>query len=297
MANNGRVRQLDRKQAKQKSKKAAAKLPRIPSSFQLLRQTFSFLWQNWQVLTGIALVYSIINVIFAGNLLGSLNDSLNTIRQHQGVSNALNGYGSLLSNSSGGSQTSSVAQSLLLIFESLVIIWAIRHLLTGQKIRVKQAYYQSMTPLVPFLLIVLVIVLQLLPLTIGSAILAVILSGTFGSGGALTLVFVVLAALLAAWTIYMTSASIFSIYIVTLPDMQPRQALRSAKNLVKFRRWIILRRLFFLPVFLLLSIGIITTLLILLVPFLVVPLFFILLMLSILFVHTYLYCLYRGLIS
>ena len=85
MANNGRVRQLDRKQAKQKSKKAAAKLPRIPSSFQLLRQTFSFLWQNWQVLTGIALVYSIINVIFAGNLLGSLNDSLNTIRQHQGV--------------------------------------------------------------------------------------------------------------------------------------------------------------------------------------------------------------------
>jgi hypothetical protein len=187
--------------------------------------------------------------------------------------------------------------SVLLVLESLVIIWALRQLLAGQKISVKQAYYHSMAPLVPFLLVILMIIIQLLPLTLGSALLALILSSTVTDSGLLTFIFVIIFIPLAAWTLYMVSASIFGLYIVTLPDMQPRQALRSAKNLVRFRRWVLLRRLLFLPVFILLVLGVISVPLILLMPFLVVPAFFILLMATILFAHTYLYSLYRGLIG
>ncbi len=294
---NGRVRQLSKKDAKLKAKKEAGKQPPIPGSFRLVAQVFEAMKTNWKVLGGIVLVYAILNAVFASNLLSDLNTSVNNIQHTHNLSAAFNGYGSLLGGSSGGSQTGSITQSVLLVLESLVIIWALRQLLASQKIGVKQAYYHSMTPLVPFLLVIAMIIVQLLPLTLGSALLALILSSTVSSGSLVTLIFGIFFVALACWTLYMVSASIFGLYIVTLPDMQPRQALRSAKNLVHFRRWIVLRRLLFLPIFILLVLGLVTVPLIVVASFLVVPVFFVLLMLTVLFAHTYLYSLYRGLIA
>jgi hypothetical protein len=108
-----------------------------------------------------------------------------------------------------------------------------------------------------------------------------------------SLVFVVL----AFWSIYMICSSIFALYIVTLPNMKPREALRSAKNLVHFRRWQVVRRLLFLPLFIIAAIGIIVVPLILYAKFLVVPAFFILSMLCIMYAHAYLYSLYKGLLE
>jgi len=292
-----RTRPLSKKLAKEKAKKAAAAQAPIPSSFKLLGEVFSALRREWKVLGGIVLVYLALNLIFASGLLSNFSASISTARQSHHFSDALNGYGSLLGGSSGGAQSTSLAQSVLLVLESLVIIWALRHLLAGERIWVKQAYYQSMTPLVPFILVLAMILVQLLPITLGAAVLAIILSSAFGAGSLLSIIFILILAGLAAWSIYMISGSIFGLYIVTLPDMQPRQALRSAKNLVHFRRWPLLRRLLFLPFFLVVAMGLITVPLILILPFLVVPLFFLLVMVGILFVHTYLYCLYRGLIA
>jgi hypothetical protein len=102
---------------------------------------------------------------------------------------------------------------------------------------------------------------------------------------------------LAAWSIYMVSASVFALYIVTLPDMTPRPALRAARDLVRFRRWTVIRRVFFLPLFLLLLLGVIIIPLILYAQAIVPIVFFMLSMLSILFIHTYLYTLYRELLQ
>jgi hypothetical protein len=66
---------------------------------------------------------------------------------------------------------------------------------------------------------------------------------------------------------------------------------------VHFRRWHVVRRLLFLPLSLIIFIGIFIVPLILLAKFLVVPTFFTLSMLSILYAHTYLYTLYKGLLE
>ena len=289
---SSRVRPLTKKQAKQ----AAAKQRPVPSSFKLLKQTYIVLLENWRVLGGIVLVYLALNVVFASGLFGGFSNAISTARQTHSFSDALNGYSSLLGGSAGSSQGSSTAESLLFVFESLVIIWALRQLLAGQKIGVKQAFYHSMAPLVQFLLVIMVIIIQVLPLALGAALLSAILTGGVVSP-ILAILAIAIFGLLAAWSIYMVSGSILGIYIATLPDMQPRQALRSAKKLVHFRRWRLLRRLFFLPLFILVALGIITVPLILLLPFLVAPAFFVLLMVTILFAHTYLYSLYRELIG
>jgi hypothetical protein len=57
------------------------------------------------------------------------------------------------------------------------------------------------------------------------------------------------------------------------------------------------RKILFLPFFIVLAMGLVIVPLILYAKFLVSPVFFILSMLSILFVHTYLYTLYKGLLE
>jgi hypothetical protein len=95
----------------------------------------------------------------------------------------------------------------------------------------------------------------------------------------------------------MICASVFAAYIVTLPDMMPRQALRSARDLVRYRRLLVIRRLLFMPVFIFLVLGIVMTPLILWLSFIVPAVFLCLTALAVLFAHTYLYSLYRGLLE
>ena len=259
--------------------------------------------QHWKPLGGVVVVYLVLNIIFASgisNISSAFSDIKTNLDQSggHGLWHAAGGFAGLVGSAgASGSATGSSLQSVLFIIESLVIIWALRHLLSGQSISVKLAYYRAMTPLIPFLLVVFVIIIQLLPVTIGGVVLSAVASSVFTDSGLITAFTTVAFLLLAAWSLYMVSASVFGLYIVTLPEMQPRQALRSAKDLVRFRRLAVIRRVFFLPVFILAAMGIIIVPLIVWVPFLVPTIFYILSMLAILFVHTYLYSLYRGLLA
>ncbi len=296
-----RTRKLTRGQKKTLAKKEARKRSKLPGSFRLTWQVFGILRAYWKILGGIVLVYLILNIIFASGISGlgaNVAEIKANLENGDRFWNALGGFSSLVGSAgASSSQTASILQSVLIILESLVIIWALRQLLAGNKVGIKQAYYQSMSPLVPFLLVIAVIFIQLLPLTFGAPVIGTILSTVLNAGALLTMLFIIIFAVLALWSFYMISSSIFALYIVTLPDMQPRQALRSAKNLVKYRRWALMRRVAFLPIFILVAMAIIVVPLILSVSFLVAPVFYLLSMVTILFVHTYLYSLYRSLLE
>ena len=298
-----RVRKLNRKQARTKAKIEARQRTKLPGSFKLTWQVVDVMRRFWKPLGGIVLVYLVLNIIFASGLSGlsgsvqDIKDNLHNHGTNSRLLSAVGGFGSLVGSAgASGSQGGSVLQSILIVLESLVIIWALRHLLAGNKIGVKEGYYHSMYPLIPFLLVIFVIILQLLPITLGAVAMGVILTSVFNSSAIVTILFSLLFAVLAAWSVYMLSSSVFALYIVTLPDMQPRQALRSAKNLVRFRRWTIMRKLVFLPLFIVVVMAAIIVPLILLVTVLVTPVFYLLSMLAILFIHSYLYSLYRGLL-
>jgi hypothetical protein len=302
-ATAGRTRKLTKKQAKGKVKKQVKARKALPGSFKLTAQVFGALAKYWKPLGGIVLVYLLLNIVFASGIsnvssaFDSIKINLNASGSY-GLGHAASGFASLVGSAgASGSSTGSALQSVLFVLESLVIIWALRHLLSGQMVSVKQAYYKAMTPLIPFLLVILVIIIQLLPVTIGATVLAAIATSVFAGSSAATVISVIAFVLLAAWSIYMVSASTFALYIVTLPDMQPRQALRSAKELVKFRRLAVIRKVFFLPLLVLVVMGVVIVPLILYASAFVPAVFYVLSMLAILFVHTYLYSLYRGLIE
>lgn len=299
----GRVRKLTKKQAMGKAKKAVKTRQPLPGSFKLAWQVVKILKQHLRPLGGIVLVYLILNIIFASGIsnVSSAFDSIKTnlnASNSSGLWHAAGGFASLVGSSgASGSSAGSALQSALFVLESLVIIWALRHLMSGQAVSVKLAYYRSMMPLVPFLLVIAVIIIQLLPVTIGATVLAAIATSVFTGSGAATAFSVIALIGLAIWSLYMVSASIFGLYIVTLPDMQPRQALRSANDLVHFRRLIVIRKVLFLPLLILVAMGVVIVPLILYASAVVPAVFFVLSMVSILFIHTYLYSLYRGMLE
>jgi hypothetical protein len=249
------------------------------------------------------LVYLLLNIVFASGIsnVSSAFSTIKTDLQASGGPNftsAASGFASLVGSAgASGSSTGSTLQSVLFVIESLVIIWALRHLLSDQPISVKAAYYRSMAPLIPFLLVIFVIIIQLLPVTIGATVFAAIVTSVFPGTGLASVLSAIAVIFLAIWSLYMVSSSIFALYIVTLPDMQPRQALRSARDLVSYRRLTVIRKVLFLPLLILVVMGLVIVPLILAVSVVVPAVFYILSMLAILFIHTYLYSLYRGMLE
>lgn len=292
-------KQAAKKPVKKEVKPAVTTSLKLPGSFRLSGQALMILSTFWKPISGIFLIYLSLNLLLASGL-SVISSNISALREEvagQGrLDQALMDFGSLAGGAGwSGGETSSALQSILFIIASLAIIWALRQLLSGEKITVKQAYYQGMAPLIPYVLLTLVIIVQILPMTIGAALLGIVSTGAFGP--VVTVIFTIAFLLLTTWTLYMLSCSVVALYIVTLPHMQPRQALRSAKNLVKNRRWAVMRRLIFLPFLILAAMAAIFIPILLIVPPLAAPLFFAAATLAVFIVHTYLYNLYRRLLA
>ena len=179
---------------------------------------------------------------------------------------------------------------------SLAVIWALRQVLAGVRVRVRDAYYLGMYPLIPFILVLLVIAVQLLPLVIGGTIYGIVISNGIAVYTVEKLAFALLFILLALLSLYMLSSSLFALYIVTLPDMTPMKALRSARELVRHRRWTVLRKILCLPIILLIVAAVIMVPIIIVLTPLAQWVFFVLTMFAVAAVHTYMYTLYRELL-
>jgi len=194
------------------------------------------------------------------------------------------------------SANSGIYQTILLVIFSLVVIWTLRQIIAEKTVGVRKAFYNGTYPLIPFLLVSIVISLQLIPFIAGSWLYTTVVNGAIAINSPERLTALLLTSLLGLLSFYMMTSSVFALYIVTLPNVTPMQALRSARQLVLHRRWTVLRKLIFLPFFIFLTGSLI------MVPFLiyVTPLadlvFFGLIVATPLFVHAYMYLLYRQLI-
>ncbi|MFI5275562.1 MAG: hypothetical protein ACHQT5_01930 [Candidatus Saccharimonadales bacterium] len=298
---------------KQSARKPAAKVKqsvttpirkKLPSGFTLLVRTFRLLMENIKLLGGILLVYALVDLIFVGGdststSLPAAKESLSNLF-HGHISSLATGF-TLFSFLAGSANTASTDaasayEAMILLVISVVFIWALRQVYAQQKVRIRDAFYTGTFPIIPYLLVLLVMGIQLLPFVIGAALYSNLLQGGYLVGPLQHYFAIVVLFLLAAWSLYMLCASIIALYIVTLPDMTPLKALKSARELVKFRRWVVLRKLLFLIA----VVGIADTLILIPVAVFVTPiamlLFLLLTALTVGVVHSYIYGLYREML-
>ncbi len=271
---------------------------KLLSSPKLFVKSCKLLTDNWKLFAVILVIYALLYIVLVGGLSGNNLSAVKAglIAGHvEGISLTNQLFNKLISSSSNGNSVSDVYQTFLLVFISLVLIWATRKVFDGKSIRARDAFYNGVYPLVPFMLVMFVIGFQLIPMVVGGVIYKAVVGGDITKGFLQTGIVLIIFLLLIALSLYWVISSFIALYISTHPDTTPLQALRSARDLVQFRRFEILRKLIFLSVVLLVA----TIVILMPITRYATPyanlVFFGIATVSLALVHSYMYVLYREL--
>ncbi len=138
--------------------------------------------------------------------------------------------------------------------------------------------------------------LQLLPATIGNFLFTSVVQANLIVGALEQVLWVLFLLLSVLLSLYLVSSSVIALYIATLPEMTPMRALRQARELVRHRRFSVMRKVIMLAVIFLLVLGLVVLPLIFFAPVVAEWLFLLLTMLAVPFAHGYLFSLYRELL-
>lgn len=279
--------------------------PKLPSVRVLFAATTKLLRQNWRFFFGISLIYGVLLFIFVRSVGGGVDvvglkqtiNELGVASSNLGTSFTL--FGVLLSGSSSANpELVTMYQVTITLITSLAIMWGLRQVSGSKttKLSAKDAFYRGMHPLVPVLLVLLVIGLELLPLSLGGSLYTTTVEGGLAVTAVEQAFWTLLALLLALLSIYMITSSILALFIVSLPNMTPMRALRSARQLVLHRRWEVMRKLIALPIALLLILGLVIIPTIAFVPVLAEAVFFVASVVVLPFALAYIYELYRNML-
>lgn len=299
-----RLRKLSRRQSKTKHRKTANQ-KKLPAAWKILWDSIKHLYRYKKLFLGVLAIYAIMNILFVKGLSG--NFQLETLRrqlsstfggQLSTLSTGIALFGLLIgSSSSSQNESASAYQTLIVIIISLALIWGLRRTYgKPSKLRIRDAFYQGMYPLVPLFVVLFFILLQLIPFAISSSIYSIIQGGGLAVTGIERFIFLFIFVAGLGVSVYFLSSSIFAFYIVTIPNIQPRMALKQARKLVKYRRLVIIRKLLFLPVALLVfAAAVLIPMIIIFTPAAEI-LFFVFTILVLAVFHSYMYTLYRELL-
>lgn len=258
---NSRKKQLPKYQTFRLQQKIKIKNYKpLPSAWSLWKSSLQMFWKHKRTIGLFLLVYAVLYVIFVRGVSGGIN--LGELREElkadgstaTSILTSVTLFGVLVSTSSTTtSETASIYQGLLIVVGSLAFIWLLRQLSAEKpvRVRIRDAFYRGMQPLVPFLIVLFVIALEFTPLSIGGFILNVVLANSLtGSGSELFGIYVI-CALLVILSLYLVSGTLAALYIVTLPGMEPVRAIRASHQMLRMHRWSVVRKFVLLVMFLL----------------------------------------------
>ena len=277
--------------------------PSLPSWLAIGKKAVRLLLANARPMTWFLVVYGLLFLVFVRGIVAPLDiDSIRAqIETYTGSSASLSDnvtiMGLLINSSLGASgDVSAMYQMIFVTTSALALIWLFRQQQAGNKVSLKEAYYRGMYPLVPFLLVGAVIVLQAIPVAVGNALYGSVIRGGLAVTFVEQLFWFLLFLLTIILSLYLISSSLIALYVVTLPEMTPKTALVEARKLVLHRRINVLLKIIAL-VLLMGAIYVAVIFPALLTSALLAQiLFFILTILALPFVVAYLFVLYRELL-
>ncbi len=252
-AGNARRRKLPAKKILgiKRSKRPSAR-KKLPSVFGLIHQSIRHIWQYKKPFIGLMVVYLFLVLLlvkgFSNNLdLPSLREEISQTITDNAFQQNIVLLGVVASGSSETpNETGNLYQTIIVIISVLAAIWLFRqsHDRPDMKFKIKQPFYEGMGQLIPFILVLCVVGLQLLPMVIGLGIFGTVQQNGLATTGFELSLWALLAIGLSLLTFYFMASSLFALIIVTLPQSTPVASLRSARKIVKYQRWVIIRKLF-----------------------------------------------------
>lgn len=237
----------------------------IPGLVHHAMSTFQILFKNWKIFLPLVLLISVANVVLVGlmnedtyvQFQKSMDSNANELLDGKLGTIARSGLLLVSTITTGGlsgtmTDVQQVFAVLLFAITWLVTIWLLRHLLAGQKVKMRDGLYNALTPLISSLAIIFVIFLQLIPIMIVIITYSAAVQTDFLSTPFYALVYFIFAALLSILSIYLISSSVVALVATSAPGLYPLTALHTASDLMAGRRIKFIVRLIFLAMVLVL---------------------------------------------
>lgn len=211
--------------------------------------TFKYIFKNWKLFGGLILLAVIANIV----LVGLMNEDTYTQFQDAvdesstqiagGDIGSFAKAGLLLASTvaSGGlnknlSEVQQVFLILIFLVVWLVTIYLMRHILAGHKIKLRDALYNAMTPLISTLVVVAVIFIELIPIILVIITYSAAVSTEFLSTPFYALLYFIFAALMFLLSGYLLSSSLMALVATSAPGIYPFTAIHTANDLMSGRR-------------------------------------------------------------
>lgn len=295
-----RVRKGARHRSFKLSKRIKPTFGLLPTSWILFKKSLKHLWQYKRAYLGIAAIYGLLNLVLVRGIEGGSDIVLlSDLLKEAGGNRLLDSVGlfeALVIGPGSGTDVTSMYQFLILVICSLATIWTLRRTRKQERVGARQAFYNGMGPLIPFLLVIGALLVMCLPLAAANAVYGIVFINGIAVLAIEKILWTLLLILIVLLSMHLLTSSAFALYIVTMPDVSPMMAIRSSRNIARFRRFTILRKLLFLPFILFIVGAVILLPIIMYAPVAAEPVYFILSALALVVVHAYMYGLYRELL-
>lgn len=233
---------------------------KLPGYWAFTRQVWNLLWQNRKLFGMLVLVYTVLYTAVAGFGAQDAYTNLSTILKQTGGEVFTGAWGQvgqaglllLTTFTTGLSPSPTQVQGVFTVILGgmawLTVVWLLRNIMAGHRVRLRDGVYSSGSPIISTLIVSTVLAVQALPLAILILIYnAAALTGLL-DGGVEAMLFWIIATLIIVLVLYWMTSTVIALVVVTLPGMYPLVAIKTAGDLVIGRRLRILLRLIWMAV-------------------------------------------------
>ena len=220
--------------------------------------TFKIIFKNWKLFLPLVLLATVMGIVLVGMMSEETYQEFQkafdqTNEEYNGRFGNVAKAGLMLISTvaTGGlNQNMGELESTFMIIIFLVLwlvtVYILRHVMAGKKLKLRDALYNALAPLLSTLCLMLLFIVELVPALIAIILYVVANDTGFLSTPFYALILFILAALLILLTIYLISRTIVAMVAVTVPGTYPVQALRIAADVLTGRRVRFIVRLLFL---------------------------------------------------
>lgn len=231
----------------------------VPGLLQHSAETFKLLFRNWKLFLPLVIFAVVFNILLVGLMSettyvafqDALEDSDNLTANGQLGNFAKAGLILISTVTTGGLSSGISGVQIIFAVISFLLLWLItiyllRFRLANKKVKLRDGFYNSLTPLISTFVIFVVGALQALPLVAVVITYSAAVQTDFLSTPFYALVYFIFAAAMLILSGYLLSSTLVALVAVTAPGLYPLAALRTASDLMAGRRIRFIIRLIFL---------------------------------------------------
>jgi len=232
---------------------------RAPGLVSHALTSLKIIFHNWKIFLPLLLIVVGSNIALVGIMS---EEKYQAYQESLEISNEVNGFGQLRRLSKAGmlvlsgvttaglnSGLSDVQIVFLVIF--VLMLWLIttyflRHILAGNKPRVRDGFYNAFSPIISVFVVVIVLFIHLIPFFLFLIAYSTAVATEFLTQPLYCFLFWLLSSLLILLSLYLVPISLIALSSVTVPGIYPTQAINAATDLIQGRRTKYIIRLVFL---------------------------------------------------